>query len=223
VKGQPQGNATHVIWLLGAAAFAAVFVAHVLYLRHLTSAPQKDWADNFNPSVSFWQSYIIGQDYFVSFSYALSASFAVWATARFVYFRRQAAAIGAFGGVSLLTLLAAAGCFLIGCCGSPMLPIYISFFGSKAAGIGKPLMALISLTSIVCGYLYVKRRPECRCTDPQTCPFPEKSSPSNARQKGATGQTSLDREKNCLSSSGTKCRGAVGLLAIGQSTLKPKK
>lgn len=48
-------------------------------VRYLTSAPQKDWADNFSPPVSFWQSYIVSQDYFVSFSYALSASFAVWA------------------------------------------------------------------------------------------------------------------------------------------------
>ncbi|MBV8177107.1 MAG: hypothetical protein JO207_05780 [Verrucomicrobia bacterium] len=54
---------------------------------------------------------MISQDYFVSFSYALSASFAAWATARFVYSRRWAAAIGAFGGVSLVTFLAAAGCF----------------------------------------------------------------------------------------------------------------
>ena len=194
MKGKPPGPATHVPWLLGTAAFAAVFVGHVLYLRCLTSAPQKGWADNFNPSLSFWQTYIIGQDYFVSFSYALSASFAVWATARFVYSRRRAAAIGAFGGASLVTFLAAAACFLIGCCGSPMLPIYISLFGSRAAGIGKPLMALISLISIGGGYLYVMRRPECRCADPGTCPFPEKSSPSNTRQNSAAIQTDLDQK-----------------------------
>jgi hypothetical protein len=190
VIGKPPWAATRVLWLLGTAAFAAVFVGHVFYLRCLTSAPQKGWADNFNPALSFWQSYIISQDYFVSFSYALSASFAVWATARFVHSRRRAAAIGAFGGVSLVTFLAAAGCFLIGCCGSPMLPIYISLFGSRAAGIGKPLMALVSLISIGGGYLYVMRRPECRCAE--ACPFPEKSSPSNTRQNGAAIQTDLD-------------------------------
>lgn len=174
MKGKQSGIAPPLIWLLGTVAFVAVFVGHVLYLRYLTIASQKGWADNFNPSVHFWQSYTISQDYFVSFSYALSASFAVWATARFVYFRRRAAAVGAFGGISLVTLLAAAGCFLIGCCGSPMLPIYVSLFGSKAAGIGKPLMALISLISIGGGYLYVVRRPECNCTDPETCPMTPK-------------------------------------------------
>ena len=195
MKRKPPGGATHVFWLLGAAAFAAVFVGHALYLRFLTSASQKVWADNFTPSVSFWQGYIISQDYFVSFSYALSASFAIWATARFVYSRRRAAAIGAFGGVSLVTFLAATGCFLIGCCGSPMLPIYISLFGSQAAGIGKPLMALISLISISGGYLYVLRRPECRCADPDTCPFPEKSSPPSTRQSSAMVQTDLDHKE----------------------------
>jgi hypothetical protein len=176
VKGKRPGTAPHLIWPLGAVAFVAVFLGHVLYLRYLTIALQKGWADNFNPSTNFWQARIISQDYFVSFSYALSASFAVWATARFMYSRRRAAAVGAFGGVSLVTFLGAAGCFLIGCCGSPMLPIYVSLFGSKAAGIGKPLMALISLISIGAGYRYVMRRPECNCTDSEICPFPEKSS-----------------------------------------------
>jgi hypothetical protein len=123
VKGKPPEKAPHLTLLFGAVAFVAVFVGHILYLRYLTIAPQKDWADNFNPSGSFWQSYLISQDYFVSFSYALSASFAVWATARFIYSRRRVAMVGAFEGVSLVTLLAAAGCFLIGCCGSPMLVI----------------------------------------------------------------------------------------------------
>jgi hypothetical protein len=195
VKGKQSGTVPRLIWLLAAVAFVAVFVGHVLYLRYLTIAPQKDWADNFYPSVNFWQSYMMSQDYFVSFSYALSASLAVWATARFMYSRRRAAAVGAFGGVSLVTLLAAAGCFLIGCCGSPMLPIYVSLFGSKAAGIGKPLMALISLISIGGGYLYVVRRAQCNCAYPETCPFLEKTNPASARQNSPTVQKDLDQKE----------------------------
>jgi hypothetical protein len=167
----------------------------MLYLYYLPSAPQKGLADNFSPSGSFWRSYVVGQDYFVSFSYALSASFAVWATARFVYSRRRAAAAGAFGGVTLVTLLAAAGCFLIGCCGSPMLPIYVALFGSQAAGIGKPLMALISLISIGGGYLYVLRQSHCNCTDPLTCPYPEKVRPTSTAQNNSLVQTDSDHRK----------------------------
>jgi hypothetical protein len=76
-----------------------------------------------------------------------------------------------------------------------MLPIYVSLFGSKAVGIGKPVMALISLISIGGGYLYVMRRPECNCADPEICPFPEKSSPANARQNSSTVQTDLDQKE----------------------------
>jgi hypothetical protein len=195
VKGKSPGIASQLAWLLGTAAFVAVFLTHMLYFYYLTSAPQKDWADNFSPSGSFWQSYVIDQDYFVSFSYALSASFAVWATVRFVYSRRRAAALGVFGGVSLVTLLAAAGCFLIGCCGSPMLPIYVALFGSQAVGIGKPLMALISLISIGGGYLYVLRQSNCNCTDPQTCPYPEKVRPTSTAQNSPLVQTDSDHRK----------------------------
>ena len=194
MKEHRAGTGFYLTWLLGVVAFAAVFAGHILYLRYVAVAPQNAWADNFNSSTSFWANYVTGEDYFVSFSYALSASFAAWATARFLYYRRQRAAVGAIGGVSLVTLLAAAGCFLIGCCGSPMLPIYISLFGAKAAGIGKPLMALITLISIGAGYVYVIRRPECRCADPATCAFPEQSSP--AKLGGNQVATPIARETN---------------------------
>jgi hypothetical protein len=195
VKGRQPGTAPQLAWLLGIVAFVAVFLCHMLYLYYVTCALQKDWADNFSPSGSFWRSYVVDQDYFVSFSYALSASFAVWAIARFVYSRRRATAVGAFGGVSLVTLLAAAGCFLIGCCGSPMLPIYVALFGSQVAGIGKPLMALISLISIGGGYLYVLRQSNCNCTDPQTCPNPEKVAPTRSGQNSSLVQTDSDHRK----------------------------
>ena len=52
----------------------------------------------------------------------------------------------------------AGGCFLIGCCGSPMLAVYLSLFGAKALGLGKPLMALVTLVSVNCGYWYFSRR-----------------------------------------------------------------
>lgn len=77
MKSQQPETVPHLYRLWGTAAFLAVFVGHVLYLRYLTSTPQKDWADTFSPSAIFWRSYLFGQDYFVSFSYALSASFAI--------------------------------------------------------------------------------------------------------------------------------------------------
>ena len=88
----------------------------------------------------------------------------------------------------------------MGCCGSPMLPIYISLFGSKAAGIGKPLVALISLISIGGGYRYVMRRPDAavpirRPVPFRGSPFPGQSSAGSARQNSATLQTDLDHKE----------------------------
>jgi len=60
---------------------------------------------------------------------------------------------------------------------------------------GKPLMALISLMSVAGGYLYLLRRPECNCTDPQICPFPGKSGPASARQNSSPIRTDLDRKE----------------------------
>jgi hypothetical protein len=94
--------------------------------------------------------------------------------------------LGQVAVIGVVAAVKAGQGFLIGCCGSPMLPIYVSLFGSKAAGIGKPLMALISLISIGGGYLYVVRRPECNCADPETCPFPGKSNPASTRQNVST-------------------------------------
>jgi len=71
-------------------------------------------------------------------------------------------------GFAVLTLLAggwgvshpavASGCFLLGCCGSPMLGVYLALFGAMALGAGKPLMAGITLLSTGCGYWCLSRR-----------------------------------------------------------------
>jgi hypothetical protein len=101
-----------------------------------------------------------GQDYFIGFSYALAATFATWALSRSILFRqgRTVTAGAAAGGVTLVGALMAGGCFLIGCCGSPMLAVYLSLFGAKAFGLGKPLMALVTLISVSCGYWCLSRR-----------------------------------------------------------------
>ena len=103
---------------------------------------------------------LAGARLFHRFSYALAAAFATWALSRTILFRqgRIVSAGAAAGGVTLLGALMAGGCFLIGCCGSPMLAVYLSLFGAKALGLGKPLMALVTLVSVSCGYWYFSRR-----------------------------------------------------------------
>jgi len=150
--------------LIPAVVFVAIFVAHALYVGACAASAPSGWMD-FGISAhvagplglgAYWR----GQDYFIGFSYALAAAFATWALSRSILFRqgRTVTAGAAAGGVTLLGALMAGGCFLIGCCGSPMLAVYLSLFGAKALGLGKPLMALVTLVSVSCGYWCLSRR-----------------------------------------------------------------
>jgi hypothetical protein len=150
--------------LIPAVVFVAIFVAHALYVGACAASSPSGWTD-FGISAhvagslglgAYWR----GQDYFIGFSYALAAAFATWALVRSILFRqgRTVTAGAAVGGVTLVGVLMAGGCFLIGCCGSPMLAVYLSLFGAKAFGLGKSLMALLTLASVGCGYWCLSRR-----------------------------------------------------------------
>ena len=149
--------------LLPVFVFLAVFAAHALYSGFWAGSAPAGWADLDVSSsavgpLGLW-AYVRAQDYFVGFSYALASAFAAWAIGRCISSRGRAGTAGAAAGsITLVGVLMASGCFLIGCCGSPMLAIYLSLFGSRVLGFAKPLTALITLVSVGCGYWYLSRR-----------------------------------------------------------------
>jgi hypothetical protein len=159
--------------LILAGVFVSTFVAHALYVGACSASVTSGWAD-FGISAhadgplglaAYWR----GQDYFIGFSYALAAAFVTWALSLSVLFRqgRIVTAGVAAGGITFLGALMASGCFLIGCSGSPMLVVYLSLFGAKALDLGKPLMAVMTLISVSCGYWCLSRRlareSTCKC------------------------------------------------------------
>ncbi len=149
--------------------FLAVYAAHAFYVCRLVATPLEGWADSEIMKSGFLGlgPYIQGQHYYTGFSYALGAAFTVWAVGRYLRSRQAAMAAGAVGSITFVGVLMAAGCFLIGCCGSPMLGVYFGIFGAKALGLGKPLMALVSLLSVAIGYWYLSRRGKKQtCLDP---------------------------------------------------------
>ena len=158
--------------------FIAVFTGHAFYLRQQAAMPTEGWADVGVGQGGLWgfDYYVKAQDYYMGFSYALGAAFAVWAFLKYLTIRQAAVAAGAAGGVTLVGILMGAGCFMVGCCGSPMLGIYAGLFGAKALGVGKPLMALITLLSVGFGYWYLSRRmakigcsdSSCKCNVPKS-------------------------------------------------------
>jgi hypothetical protein len=126
----------------------------------LPSRLERFWHERHRRRPARARGVLAGARFFIGFSYALGASFAAWALIRCISFRQaRVAAVGAAaGGITLVGVLMAGGCFLIGCCGSPMLAVYVSLFGSRALGVGKPLTALVTLVSVGCGYWCLSRR-----------------------------------------------------------------
>ncbi len=147
--------------------FLGVYGSHAYYLSHIVAAPTKGWANSeiMNTGLLGLGPYLQAQDYYTGFSYALGAAFVAWAIGRFLRFRQAAMAAGAAGSITFVGVLMAAGCFMIGCCGSPMLGVYLGIFGAKTLGAGKPLMALVSLVSVGIGYWYLSRRAKKICLE----------------------------------------------------------
>jgi hypothetical protein len=122
-----------------------------------------------NPAQSRWVSigpetqpswlarYIDGQHYWMGYVYALSLGFAVVAVRRYLEDRSCRARNFAIGGVTFSGFMSVAGCFLVGCCGSPMLGVYLSLFGAAFLPFAKPLAAGICTLLISGSYLWLRR------------------------------------------------------------------
>lgn len=157
-------------WLAPTLAFAAVFALHAFYVVHSAPAPVSDgWADIGLERLGPWDFYLKGQEYFVGFSYALGAAYAAWSLGEFLRVRQAAMAAGTITSLTLTGALMAFGCFMTGCCGSPMLGVYASMFGASALGVGKPLMAGVSLLSVLGGVWYLRRKRRSACPRCRTC------------------------------------------------------
>lgn len=155
-------NRSQLKWLrcLPLLMFLAVFTGHAFYIRYQAALPADGWADVGVGYGELWgfESYFTEQDFYLGFSYALGAAFAMWTVGQFIRTRQAAMVTGAVGSVTFVGILMAAGCFLIGCCGSPMLSVYLGLFGAKALGVGKPLIAVVTVISVGWGYWYLSRR-----------------------------------------------------------------
>ncbi len=90
-------------------------------------------------------------------SYALAAAFTVYSFMRFSRGQRGGLS-GAIGGITMTGVLYFGGCFLLGCCGSPMLAVYLSLFGSSYAGFTKPIVLVVTVVSIGLSWLWMQRK-----------------------------------------------------------------
>lgn len=154
--GSPKCVPRFRLWPL--VAFVAAVCVHLL-VKYLSAPPatQSAWSDLSQPQLNWFAAYLKAQDYYLTFSYALAAGFAAYALSFWAANRRVAAAGGA-AGVSIAGIVWGAGCFLTGCCGSPMLGVYASVLGTRATWFGKPFTAAITLLSVLIGYAMIRRK-----------------------------------------------------------------
>lgn len=148
-------------------AFLGTAAIHAAYLMRQSVRVAGQWAQTSSGSSApaAFGKYIQSQDYFMSFSYGLSIAFMVYAFSRLREGERSGTA-GLIGGATLTGLLYFGGCFLIGCCGSPMFVVYLNLFGAGFLGFAKPLVLALTIISISIGYFWMERRvksADCNC------------------------------------------------------------
>ncbi len=138
--------------------FVTVFSAHFLWHGVFPESDSSQWvALAASADTSWWRQYIDTQNYFIGFSYALSLSYGAVAIRRYRREKLCEARNVAAGTVTLSGIFAVAGCYLLGCCGSPMLAVYISLFGASFLPFAKPLVAVLTTVFIITGWWWMNR------------------------------------------------------------------
>ena len=120
------------------------------------------WAQT--QGISYFQIYLNRQDYFIGLSYALAAGFTLFSFLT-MYKNRKKGLVGVVGGTTIMAVIYWGSCFLIGCCGSPMLTVYLSIFGASFLGFTKPIIFFVTLISIVFSYYFLQKKSKCNCSE----------------------------------------------------------
>ncbi|HEX3045736.1 MAG TPA: hypothetical protein VHY08_13345 [Bacillota bacterium] len=120
------------------------------------------WAGS--QGISYLKIYFKQQEYFLGLSYGLAAGFTVFSI--FKMFENQKKGVaGAIGGTALMAVIYWGSCFLIGCCGSPMLTVYLSLLGASFLGFTKSIIFVITIISVAISYYMLQRKSNCACSE----------------------------------------------------------
>lgn len=151
--------------LLPLAVFIGVFLFHYCWLVAFPErdAEQTQWVTVTTAETPSSRLYIESGSYWLGYTYALCLTFASVALRRYREKRQCSARSAAVGGFTLSGVIAATGCFLAGCCGSPMLAVYLSLFGAAFLPFAKPAIAAFTTLTIIAAWWWMRhaegRRP----------------------------------------------------------------
>ena len=170
-------------FLLPMLVFVTVGLIHFVWFGVFPerNATQDRWQTVVTEESPPWVNrYLETQSYWSGYSYALSLAFVAVALRRYREERMCAARNLAVGGITVTGFLAVAGCFLVGCCGSPMLGVYLSLFGVSFLPFAKPLVAGLTTVLIAASYWWMRShsRKEKSC---EPCCTPSSDSASGCR------------------------------------------
>lgn len=154
------GHATWRRAVLPVGVFIGVAALHFVWLAIF---PERDpaqarWAAVVAANGSALLRYIETQSYWLGLSYALALAFTATAFRRYREEAFCSARTLAIGSMTFSGFFAIAGCYLIGCCGSPMLAVYVSLFGAHFLPLTKPIVAAFTTLSVVVAWWWMKMK-----------------------------------------------------------------
>jgi len=133
--------------------FIIVFMLHAVYFKY---------SEGSCSSTSWFQRYIEEDEYLLGISYALSVTFMIFAFLKYKENRKNALKAGL--GSGLLAVLLWFSCFFFGCCGSPMITVYLNLFGLSTLKIPKLALLIMTIIFIGIGYFCCLKKPsKCFC------------------------------------------------------------
>lgn len=139
-------------------AFIVIFAFHLLYFKFTEEACE---------GIPWFQKYIEEQEYFLGISYALSFAFITFAFLKFKENRKSALKAALGGGLWAVILWFT--CFLFGCCGSPMLIVYLNLIGLSKFNVPKSVLLIMTLIFIGIGYIWLIRKSPKDCCNGKPC------------------------------------------------------
>lgn len=145
--------------LLPMTVFLAVIGLHFVWLGLFPEQDpvQSRWAEVPTTDNSWFKTYLDGGSYWLGYSYGISLAFAAVGIRRYREQRLAASRNLALGSVSFSGVLAVVGCYMLGCCGSPMLAVYLSLFGAAFLPWAKPLVAVLTTITLMIGWQFALR------------------------------------------------------------------
>ncbi len=139
---------------------------HAAYVSYTITQQESKWIPV--EETNWVTTYLQEQEYFIGLSYALAMAFTVYALLKYAENRKKRLA-GLFSGITLTGLIYFGACFLAGCCGSPMIAVYVSLLGPSFLGIAKSASLILTIISVSAGYFLLKNKGTDSCGEKCQC------------------------------------------------------